>query len=194
MPTGGLGATRAFHRGLPAVTLVWALLCPAVACHWGTDAQAPNRSPQASTPVQESPLAADRVQEDSCRDLATDERHGGHTLERHVGKSDEELRARLARDTRISAASTYTDRATAERVVGETLAEAASRIARWVAREGRRPNLVLDYTGSREVVIGRSIRRGRDTAEPCTDAVVVLRWNEARGDYYVLTSYPEVRR
>ena len=42
--------------------------------------------------------------------------------------------------------------------------------------------------------VGRSLRRGQQAAQRCADAVVVLRWDERRDDYYVLTSYPEVRR
>lgn len=153
-------------------------------------AEAPTESPGGRVQPGSEP-AATSVR---GRDLREDERRGGHTLERHVGKSDEDLRARLAREPRISAASTYTDLAVAERVVAEALREAAGRVDRWRARTGRRPNLVLDYDGEPGTVVGRSLRRGQRTAERCTDAVVVLRWDERRGDYFVLTSYPEVRR
>jgi hypothetical protein len=47
-------------------------------------------------------------------DLSRDEERGGHTLDKHVGRSDEELRQRLERERSISAASTWTDRAAAE--------------------------------------------------------------------------------
>lgn len=125
------------------------------------------------------------------RDLAADEARGGHTLKKHVSRSDGDLRERLARERGISAASTYADRQTAEEVVGATLAEAGDRLSRWVARGGRRPNLALDHGAGR--VIGRSLRRGARAADPCTRAVVVLRWDERAGDFYVLTSYPEAR-
>ncbi len=39
---------------------------------------------------------------------------GGHTLERHVGKTEAQLAQRLASETRISAASSFTDRSVAE--------------------------------------------------------------------------------
>lgn len=126
------------------------------------------------------------------RDLAADEARGGHTLSRHVGRSDDELRERLSRERHISAASTYADRETAERVVATALAQGGEKLRRWVARGGRRPNLVLDYRGPSE--IGRTLRRGAGSVEPCTEAVVVLRWDERADDYYVLTSYPEARR
>jgi len=56
-------------------------------------------------------------------DLERDEKRGGHTLARHVGRSDADLGERLRRERQISAASTYTDRATAERVVALALAQ-----------------------------------------------------------------------
>ena len=40
---------------------------------------------------------------------------GGHTLARHVDKTDAELAERLRLEPQLSAASTYTDRAVAER-------------------------------------------------------------------------------
>ncbi len=42
-------------------------------------------------------------------DLGRDEGLGGHTLARHVGRSDRELAARLRKERRIAAASTYVD-------------------------------------------------------------------------------------
>src|SRR5687767_15678586 len=77
------------------------------------------------------------------RDLSLDESMGGHTLARHVGKSDADLAERLRRERQISAASTYTDRATAERTVGTALADAGGKLSAWMQRSGRRPNLVL---------------------------------------------------
>src|SRR5215472_12006329 len=40
-------------------------------------------------------------------------------------------------------------------------------------------------------VIGRSLARGRPEATPCEDALVVIRWDDRRRRFYVLTSYPE---
>ncbi|OFV81341.1 MAG: hypothetical protein A2Y78_04210 [Acidobacteria bacterium RBG_13_68_16] len=127
------------------------------------------------------------------RDLERDERAGGHTLHRHVGLSDDELRVRLQRERRIAAASSYTDRATAERIVGETLDRSRNRIQAWLARAGARPNLVLDYRGDPGRPIGRSIGRGERSARVAFDAVVVLAW-DGRQSYFVLTSYPEASR
>jgi len=117
---------------------------------------------------------------------------GGHTLQRHVGKSDADLIERLAREPQISSASTYTDRETAEQVVGAALESDSRAFAAWRERSGRRPNFVLRHRADR--VIGRSMPRGRSTSVPCDRALIVLRWDERRGRAYVLTSYPEEGR
>ncbi len=127
----------------------------------------------------------------SAHDLARDEDMGGHTLRKHVGRSDEQLRERLEKEQGISAASTYTDRAAAELAVGTALEQARGRLERWLDRAGgRAPNLVLDYHGDQP--IGRTMHRGDSTSQPCSDAKVVLRM-AGPGQYYVLTSYPECR-
>lgn len=136
-------------------------------------------------------VAAERQLEPLPRDLAADERMGGHTLARHVGKTDAELAARLKRERQISAASTYTDAETAAVVVGAALAQSKRRLNTWLARRGSRPNLVLNFIPTTGPPIGRSLRRGTRAAEPCYGALVVLRWNERVKRWYVLTSYPE---
>ena len=126
-------------------------------------------------------------------DLTPDEAQGGHTLGRHVGRSDADLRERLARERNISAASTYTDRATAEAVVGNAL-DHNSRVQRWVEHGGRRPNLALDYHGDRSQPIGRCMQRDSGVAVPAWDAIVVLKASRDGDGFYVLTTYPECPR
>ena len=123
-------------------------------------------------------------------DLERDEARGGHTLSKHVGQTDEQLRERLQRERRISAASTWTARETAEEVVGEALRAERGRIESWMRRGYPRANLALHYDAHR--AIGRSLRRGEDRPVDATEAVIVLRADGAVG-YYVLTSYPETR-
>ncbi len=127
-------------------------------------------------------------------DLQGDERLGGHTLERHVGRTDEELAARLRREPNISAASTYTDVVTARRIVALAIARARARVDAWEARTGSRPNLVLNYATPDGAPIGRSLSRGQRVSRPAERALVVLRWYERERRWIVLTSYPETRR
>jgi len=119
---------------------------------------------------------------------------GGHTLTRHVGRTDGDLTERLRREPQIAAASTWTDRATAERAVAAALASADGKLRSWEQREGRRPNLVLHYTDRSGASLGRSLSRGERTGVACTRALVVLKWDDRRNRFYVLTAYPEADR
>ena len=132
---------------------------------------------------------ADAWENTAPRNLADDESSGGHTLERHIARSDAQLRQRLAREPDISAASTYTDLAIARLAVGAAIAKEQTAVRAWEKRTGERPNLTIRF--HTPVVVGRSIERGSTMAVDADDVVVVLRW--AGKDWYVLTSYPEVR-
>ena len=124
-------------------------------------------------------------------DLARDEARGGHTLARHVGRSDAELRQRLQQEKNISAASTWTNREIAEETVAAGLKTERGRIENWERRGERRANLALHFQAGR--TIGRSLRRGEADTVPCTEAVIVLR-ADGTNNFYVLTTYPEARR
>lgn len=123
--------------------------------------------------------------------LEQDEAAGGHTLRKHVGRTDAELRERLEHERHISAASTWNDRDSAEAAVGAALEQQSNKISRWVDRDTH-PNLVLDYDGDAAHPFGRSLRRGEDRVQPCSHAVIVLKW-DGPNRYHVLTAYPECR-
>jgi len=125
------------------------------------------------------------------RDLSQDEAAGGHTLRKHVGRTDDQLRERLDHEQNISAASTWNDRPSAESAIGAALAEQNEKLSRWLDRD-RHPNLVLDYDGDPAHPFGRTLRRGEDQVEPCAHAVIVLKWDPPNS-YHVLTAYPECR-
>jgi hypothetical protein len=127
----------------------------------------------------------------SRHDLSQDEAAGGHTLRKHVGRTDAELRDRLRREHNISAASTWNDRESAESAIGAAIAQQNSKITHWLERESH-PNLVLDYNGDSAHPFGRTLRRGKDRIEPCARAVIVLKWDGGK-TYHVLTAYPECR-
>jgi len=152
-------------------------------------AQGPQR--QTGNPEEaRSASAASAAREGERYDLSKDEERGGHTLARHVARTDEELRDRLRHEGNISAASTWTDRETAEGIIAEALRAERGRIASWMRRGYPRANLALHYEARRD--IGRSLRQGETEALRCRDAVIVLRADGPDG-YYVLTAYPEAR-
>ena len=177
----------------PAGRLIRIFLCLAAMCLLmaGLACQRPARTAdQGQATATSASLSASKPSADAVHDLSQDEAAGGHTLKKHVGRSDDQLRGRLRQERNISAASTYTDRATAEMVVGAVLQAQQAKIRRWLDRESGHPNLVLDYAGDSTHPIGRTMRRGEDQSQPCSHAVVVLRWS-GPNDYYVLTTYPE---
>jgi hypothetical protein len=149
-------------------------------------------APAPTAPAPAPSASGTRAAAEETYDLDADEARGGHTLARHVGRSDAQLVERLRRERNISAASTYIVRAIAERTIARTLNRNASRVSAWRARTGNRPNLALDYRGAPDEILGRSIRRGDRDPRTCSNAIVVLRW-DGRGSY-VLTSYPEPAR
>lgn len=142
--------------------------------------QKPTRAPA-------PPVERVAMQAGNRYDLNRDEARGGHTLQRHVGKTDAELQRRLE-DESLSADSTYADRTTAEMAVAASIRENAVRIDRWLHRPGGHSNLVLDYDSNSP--LGRSMRRGETQSFPCSHAVAVLKWMTPQ-EYYVLTSYPD---
>jgi hypothetical protein len=122
-------------------------------------------------------------------DLSKDEGRG-HTLKKHVGRTDEELFERLQRERDISAASTWTDRDAAEETVGRALQTEREKVENWERRGYPRSNLALHFNAGK--VIGRSIRQGEKQSTPCTEAVIVLK-AEGPESFFVLTTYPEAR-
>jgi toxin YxiD len=147
---------------------------------------APSESPHAVEGPKSSATATGAAER---YDLARDEERGGHTLKKHVGRTDEQLRERLSLE-HISAASTWTDRDAAETTLAEALRAEQRRIESWMKRGYPRANLALHYDGGRR--IGRSLRRGNDQTVDCTSAVIVLR-ADGPDSFYVLTTYPEAR-
>jgi hypothetical protein len=157
-------------------------------CSPGCRQAAPPASIQESQA--EAPGSRSPAPDGNRYDLARDEARGGHTLSKHVGQTDDELRERLLRERNITAASSWTDRATAEYVIEEALRAERGRVESWMRRGYPRANLALHYYAGRAV--GRSLRRGEDQVVEATEAVIVLR-ADGPDTFYVLTAYPEAR-
>lgn len=121
--------------------------------------------------------------------LASEEAAGGHTIARHVAKTEAELRARLAAEPRIPAATTFRSLAEAERTVYDALAANRAAIADW-ARQGAGATKAFEYDAGR--VIGEGVVRATGQMQKMTRMVVVLRRITSGGKpYFVLTAYPK---
>ncbi len=119
--------------------------------------------------------------------LISHENCGGHTIERHVAKSDSYLRNRL-NTSNISAASTFYELNQAGQVIYNAIDRNSSRVNNWLNGSGG-SRLVLNYTHRRN--IGRVLRRGASSTYNTRSFRVVLeRRNCAGYGYKILTAYP----
>lgn len=180
--------TKFIFESRPVIRTAWVValaLGALISCQPPTGSNGANTAAPATSSREQS-----RLNNGPVRDLGQDERAGGHILRKHVGQTEEQLRERLERERNITGASTYTDRRTAEHVVGAAIAKSQDRIQTWLSRPGRHPNMALDYDG--DEAIGRTMNRGENQSRACTHAIVVLKYT-GPNSYYVLTSYPECR-
>ncbi len=94
----------------------------------------------------------------------------GHTLERHVGRSDEQLRERL-RAEQLREVSTFADLGTAERAVARALFERRREVNEWLA-QGALGDTAVTWRGPD--VVGRVLRSGERQPQPGHTTHVVL--------------------
>ena len=123
--------------------------------------------------------------------LLQQEVQGGHTVDRHVAKSDAWLVDRLDREPRISAASSFPDRHTARQVIGLALAPDKSDLDDWA--ESANGGDVAEIRMAFEQPIGRVVPRGSDEAEPGHGLRLFVKAN-GDGTCHLLTAYPTIHR
>lgn len=121
--------------------------------------------------------------------LESQETAGGHTISRHVGKGEQWLVARLAKQPKIPAASGFTDLENARLGIRAALVEHRARINNWAASARRHKRRAWDYDG--QFFIGHVVERGAALggAEKSTDLKVVLE-ADGEGGCTLLTAYP----
>ena len=118
-----------------------------------------------------------------CVNLAAHEAAGGHLLDRHVGKTLQDLADRLVAQPYIPRASTFGSLAEAEGAAAAVLTQNSSAIAAWTA-SGANGKLAIDAAFSGGTVLERTSEVTVGTA-----ARLVLRGNGA-GGFFVLTGFP----
>jgi hypothetical protein len=121
--------------------------------------------------------------------LAEHEAAGGHTIARHVGKTEAELRARLLAEPRISAATSFTSLRVAEGTVAEVLRANAAPIRAWATRAMLTQRMRITYDAAR--TIGAGVVRSTGTLTKMSKVLVVLEKTSRHGKiYFVLTAFP----
>jgi hypothetical protein len=118
--------------------------------------------------------------------LAAHEAAGGHTIARHVGKSRDYLVQRLAENPKMEAASTFPDRATAERVIAEALEMQANEVQTWLAKPGKQ--LKLEVT--MPYVTGQSLLRTGELIDVRGVRILLRRDPSLVTGYRIHTAYP----
>jgi hypothetical protein len=122
--------------------------------------------------------------------LSAEESAGGHTIARHVGRSEAQLRARLAAESRITAASTFRTLADAERSVAEALRAQQGVIKAWAKTANIGQTKAITHDAGR--VVGFGVVRASNTTVQMSRLTVVLRKVSDRGRiYFVLTAFPK---
>ncbi len=114
----------------------------------------------------------------------------GHTIENHVGKSDEFLKSRLLSEP-ISAASTFKDMAEAESAVRSVLIKRGDLVQAWLDTE--KSNKKAFYYKMKRPV-GRVLKRGYvDSVDGNQVRVVLIRDAGYEEGFFILTAYPELK-
>ena len=131
----------------------------------------------------------------------------GHTIDRHVGKTDEELIQRLknefdtkGRKKMISASSSYKNIDIAQEVISEAIKSNRNKLNNWL-KSADMDNLVLEFQGNK--TIGRGITKkdylnlidqkkipSSQDLKNLTNAKIILKKNPNGDGYFILTSYP----
>jgi len=122
--------------------------------------------------------------------LLEEEAAGGHTILKHVGRTEQQLRARLATETRIPAASTFRTLAEANRHVSAAMRANRAAIEAWgkAAATGGRP---FTATYQAATSVGEGVVRSTGQLQKMTRLVVVLRRVQQQNRFFfILTSYP----
>jgi len=123
--------------------------------------------------------------------LAAQESAGGHTIARHVGRTEAELRARLAAQPKIPVASSFESLAQAERTVSAGLKANRIAITQWA--QSAAPNARRAFEWAAPGRIGYGVVRSSGNLASMSKVRIVLQKKALNGKlYYVLTAFPIV--
>ena len=118
---------------------------------------------------------------------------GGHTLERHIGKSPDELISRLQRRMELGEASSFRSLDEAEKLISQVLRDNKHQVEMWVKHvpQGMEARMPLTRKFSHQT--GILVKRGSKQVEKCYGVRVVIVMKSYHGKpWFVLTAFPEV--
>lgn len=131
----------------------------------------------------------------TVRDLdpAVEETLGGHSIGKHVGKSDRHLRDRLKEEPNIPAASTYGSFTEAKKYMGKVAQARKVDIEMWLkSGKSKSRDFTAEFPGE---AIGKRLTRAEakrgDKPSPSEQATIVIKRDpSAPNGYLVITSFP----
>jgi RHS repeat-associated protein len=120
--------------------------------------------------------------------LTTHEARGGHLIEKHIGRSDVQLAKRLEDEPWLGKASTFYDRATAEKAMSSVIATNKTVIAKFIKS---RDNQII-ISDSVPYPVGVVLRRKASAVKPVSGVYLLLRKDKQMlGGYRIHTGYAE---
>ncbi|GLR10552.1 hypothetical protein COO59_19390 [Mixta theicola] len=116
---------------------------------------------------------------------------GGHTLKKHIAKTDEELLARLAQSPGLDAATSFSSVQQAERYISAGLRANRLKIIHWANTAlGEK---ALEFTWNAGTKVGYGFRQGSQSRWTVSHVRIVLKRQQFRDKpYFILTAYPEL--
>ena len=131
--------------------------------------------------------------------LRQQERAHGHTIRRHVGKTDRQLTDRLRSSPRLLDANSYPNSVPfAQQTITTGLASDAGAINAWALRVGNAQPEAFDFADANGNTVGRIARRNptpppfANISNTCAYRAVLK--PTGGGNCYLLTSYPIMPR
>ncbi|MBC8741488.1 hypothetical protein F6X40_33520 [Paraburkholderia sp. UCT31] len=116
-------------------------------------------------------------------------RIGGHTIAKHVGRTEAQLRARLAAESRIDIASSFTNLRAAESAVSKVMQFNSARVKAWAATNDIRLCLIHDVGSP----AGYGMTRSTGKLVPLSKVKMFIKREPHNGmPYYILTAYLEL--
>jgi hypothetical protein len=125
----------------------------------------------------------------AAHEAAAGSKVGGHTIAKHIGKTEAELNARLLVEPKIPAASTFKSLEAAEKVLFQALKANKTAIETWAKTAKPGAKQAFEYVASEAV--GEGVVRATGALTQMTKLRFVLKMQSYNGmTYYILTAFP----
>ncbi len=122
------------------------------------------------------------------RNLEDHENAGGHSTEKHVGKSDNWLRNRFKKDPDIEAASTFYNDAAGNRAQGQIVKQKKVEIEEWNTNNKKSSRLVVEIEMNKPT--GKVLLKGENEPFHSNKVRAIIIRDKSQQGWYILTSFP----